>query len=339
MSTFIQIQPTEHDDKKTTLIRLDDDFKCTVRVEERNKDPETYQFNFTGLEEGDQLVAGQRGVSDPIEYVRVVKLGTDARCIIGVKAYHLPDEADTVPSAGMYWYPWKTQVDPEPILRAAKGEPEPVQGGNPSAAADPAFEGGATQSWETIYNIATDITNHPIPTGARATVSFQADTRNLYTQLGSVEARRQHLKSNLRKILDDPEYHMWLLGSEYDFINDSNGATNLIGSVQAFVFWLEMMARAISIDSNLNTLQKFNLLNGESELPGSNIIAYHTIRSGYLNHNKNGWTFRRFGSIGAAPNYEYTKPTGMHWRATQDSIITLTNPNVGENWVTYIRSF
>ena len=278
MSTFIQIQPEEHATKKTTLIRLDDDFKCTVRIEERNKTPETPQFNFSGLEEDEQLVAGQRGVADPIEYVRVVKLGTDARCIIGVKAYHLPDEADTVPPVGMYWYPWKTQVDPNELLRSAKGEPEPVASpGTPIAAPDPAFEGGASQTWETIYNIATDTTNHPIPATPRATVSFQAETRRTYELLGidpetgsaytetakATEARRTYLKRKIVDILDSPNFLLIL----HDVYMPGNRVAQDGGQMGCgFLRYLEMMARVISIDNNLNSEQKFNLLNGDLSL-------------------------------------------------------------------------
>ena len=95
MATFIEVRPVVSDNadlnRVTTFARIDnDDFYGTVRVELDDKDnPGTrlrrdYQFNFNGLEDGDQIrneiSRSPTDFTEVIEYVRVSKLENQERC-------------------------------------------------------------------------------------------------------------------------------------------------------------------------------------------------------------------------------------------------------------------
>ena len=82
MSTFVEIRPIESPDTKTTAIRLDEDFKLTVRTEKGGSHTDR-QYNFSGLLEG-QHVAETNDVAS----VRISKSGTDERAIVAVSTYH-----------------------------------------------------------------------------------------------------------------------------------------------------------------------------------------------------------------------------------------------------------
>ena len=331
MPTFLEVRPTVHASIKTTAVRLDDDFKVTIRQEEPRKNPTHIQRNYTGLQEGAQISGDD--VETPVEYVRVSKLDDDSRCIIAVDVYHAADEADTVPAAGLYWYNTKTH---SPFGQVA----EPGK----QVAPDPAYPGSATQTFpQEIFNIssATELRDHPIPTGNTVAVSFTS--QRLYTRLGSLAERREHIKQNLRNYIEDPALVLWAMGS---ISGPASGAFNAVlnmRQIQSFSWWIEMMTRAISIDDNLNSERKFNLLDGESTLQPELLMPRI---SGFLDgtapytSNRSAWNFRRFGTVEATAPFGYTAPltSATSWVATADTLITLTGMNVGTHWLTYLRS-
>ena len=353
MSTFYDIRPETHATKKTTFVRLDnDDFFGTVRVEDVDKDnPGTnlktdYQFNFSGIDTNEVIRSGRliQNFGDIIEYVEVVKKGQNEVVNIGLKFFYPENQPHLALPAGYYWYNPKTHYDPSPILRAAKSESTVTDTDTPKTQADdPEFPGGSQFNGVTngiiIYS-EYDNTLGAIPTAvttARTTKSYRA-ADNLFTQLANTDNRRTHIKANLLNILQHPEFEMWLGSSVSDTINDNAALLAFAQRRQGFLFWLEMMAQAVSIDSNLNTLQKFNLLNGESEIPGSDLASKLNNTAEELGDDRSLWTFHRLGTMGAAPNYKHSKPTGNTYPATEDTTITLSGANVGDSWVTYIRS-
>jgi len=344
LPSFIEIRPTVHNTIRTTAIRLDDDFEVTIRQEEPRKNPTHIQRNYFGLEEGSQISGDD--VETPVEYVRVTKLDDDARCVIAVNVYHAADEADTVPAAGMYWYNTKTHSPFGQVADPGK-----------MVAPDPAFPGSATQTFPmTIFNIssATELRDHPLPVGNTVAVSFTA--QRLYARLGNLEARRAHLKSSLRAIMDHPDFAIWMANSEaHADITDTSdsgiGSTlqnivNLIARPQSFVIWLQMMANVISLNANLNSERKFNLLVGELELGGRDVIAnaqsasFGTaqIARSDVRNNVAAWSFHKFGDVSVGSPWTYTKPSAAMWPATTDTTIILTGAALGDNWIGWVRS-
>ena len=378
MSTFIEAIQVEHATKKTTAVRLDEDKRATFRIEETGKADDDIQVNFTGLEEGEQLVTGERGVADPVAFVRVSKLGTDARCVIGVNLYHRPDEADTVPAPGLYWYNPSTHYDPEEVLRAAKGETTAGK----TAAPDPRFE-GVSQAWTTIYNIS----GSTLPVATVAPVSFTPETRSLYERLGidpdtgvayvnasdATEARRNYLKLLLRENhIDHADQLAWLNGYKFKLtagVPNSNNL-NLNGFYRLGIYyhlWLESLAIAISIDANLEDTttptatvgeKKFNLLAGDISLPGYewlSSVSAAAIGSGLTEPNSRNkraidrttWRFVRMGSVTSASPYTYSKRSidddtwgwaGSTYTYESDIVLTPSEIPSDTDWRDWIRS-
>ena len=316
MATFVEIRPVEHATKKTTFIRIDDDLRVTTRIEEQGKSTDDTAWNFTGVNEGDYLTAAEAG-GDPIAYVNVTKLGTDARAVISVNAYYAADEADTVPNAGIYWYPWKTQVDREALFRASKGEEDPKEG-VPALAPD--ISEGQVQTFPiTILNITNTATAGALPGSNTAAVSFTQ--ASLYTRLGSTEARRNYLKRLLLDThIDNPDFARWRAG--YRITTTSQNWTNWNLMPRYYLAWQELMARVISNNANLEDTsnpttvgeRKFNLLVGELSLPGYEILSY-TLWATFTYmmptadiSDKSAWKFVRMGSVGTVSPYTYVKP-------------------------------
>ena len=341
MSTFVEVRPTVHETLTTTMVRLDDDFRVTIREESPDKDsPSTIvvtdiQRNYSGMEDGDYTTA-----VDPIEFVNVTKLGTDERCVIAVKCYHPENEANLVPPAGIYWWNVETHYNFYGPVDRTK-----------TRAADPTFEGTAQAFPQIIFNNSDLTARGALPVGN--TVATAWVDQRLYARLGSTEARRSHIKNNIRSYIDDPSFSLYVAGVGGLFITDAS--TNMARSrrLQSFLLMLEMVAMAISVDVNLNTEQKFNLLNGmttlERDVVASRIDRMVNGESGQprpLSTDRSAWTFRRLGNVNATSPFTYTEPTavtisglGLTWNVVEDStLINLSGFDVGGDWVNYVRS-
>ena len=180
MSTFVEIRPIESPDTETTWIRLDGDFKLTVRTEKGGSHTDR-QYNFSGLLEG-QHVAETNDVAS----VRISKSGTDERAIVSVSTYHAAGDEGSIPPAGMYWYNWQTT--------------------DLKDAPDPAFQ-QETQVFTTIFNISTA---GALPVGNSVASTVPA---RLYGQLGTTAARREYLKAKLLATIDSRDVAFWLAGN------------------------------------------------------------------------------------------------------------------------------
>ena len=345
MSTAIEVRPEVEVDengnptgKETTFVRLDDDFRATIRIEVPDKDsPSTilksdYQVDFTGLPDGEQIEATQvhTAVRAPIAYVRLPdKIGTDSRCIIAVRCFHRENEAHRVPASGIYWYNPQTQYAFGAPAEAGKTE-----------AANPLFEGTAQTFPTTIFS-TTDVTARGALPAATATrpVSFTAQT--LYARLGNLAARRAYLKSKIRENLEHPNLPLWLAGNTlnlrlFQIVEDLTGdaqtltiENELPRRVQAFSYWLEMLARAVSIDANLDTAAKFDKLDTACGYSGGDIIGKTALDNfGPRLAGSSDRTSWNFLTLNAS------------WAATRDNTITLSPvpAAVTEDWMAWVRA-
>ena len=121
---------------------------------------------------------------------------------------------------------------------------------------------------------------------------------------------------------------------------------NLIARPQSFVIWLQMMANVISLDANLNSERKFNLLDGELGLDGYDIISkaqsatFGTaqIANAQNRNNVPGWMYHKFGDVATGTPWKYTAPSAAAWPATGDTTIVLTGAALGDTWLDWVRS-
>ena len=368
MSTFIEIYPVESHTKRTTIIRLDDDFKLSIREERAGTDQSVplvrdIRQNYSGLEEGQEVTG-----TDPVRFVRVSKLGRDARCVITVNTYYLRDEESTIPRAGLYWYNTGTHYDPESIFFTAKGETTTNRRAAPNSdftkntdrmQQSQQFDYTKVNSVSTIFNISRaagfPITANSVP------VSFTLP--NVYTQLGTglssdnaTKNRRNYLKGKLQTILEHPDRIIRLMNAAENIdttisLENTNqkiltAIGNSIARPRSFVIWLEMWANIISNSANYDSLQKFNLMNGELGLSLYDLVekptnpAYGTGQIQAGTTVRSNWSIHVFGTLGAAPDYEYMPPTATTWdeSSTNASILAMPSTTVGRNWEDYIRS-
>ena len=322
MSTFVEIIPTQHATIQVTGIRIDEDFHVTVRTETGGVATDN-RFNFTGLLEG-QAFDG----TSPIGQVRASKIGTQARVVIQVYAYYAPDKEDSVPVSGLYWYNTKNQYRFGGPFEVGKTE-----------AADPAFN--TPQSLPvTIFNQSSLAA---WSSGNSANTSVPS---SLYGQLGNLTARRNYLKGRILRNINHPTLPMWIAGGGISAKDDTDVSELLVHvqRLQAIPYWLEMLTGAISVDANLATEQKFNLLEGEAGLSVLEVLqktgttfAHNIDGSG----NRDTFTFRSLGSVASSSPWKYTAPSGGTW-ADSDASSTISmsgsQAGAGIDWVSWLRS-
>ena len=336
MSTFIEVRPEENADTKTTYARIDDDLKITTRTE-KGASHNDYQFNYTGVDVGIDITT-----SEPVEYVRVTKIGNDVRATIGLKCYYLPGEANTVPAAGTYWYNPATHYNPE--LPAEMGK---------TAAANPTFE-GTTQTFPTIiFNTATD--DSTIATTNTATAPT---IPRLYARLGSLEARRAYLKNKLRAIVESKEilFDLWVKGETWpttsSVVVQGNSIINFFRRSQFYVRWYKLIALTLSLDSSLDTERKFNLLNAQlDQNPHLLRLNFSIITAANINNPLNtsvidNWQFWGFGTVASSEPWAWSNPNAPNFEiANLTSIITFAagslssrlSANNGSDWLNWLR--
>ncbi len=337
MSTFVDIRPIAHLTKRTTIVRIDEDFKVSVKENARD-----LHYNFTGLDVDNGQQLDGANVTDPIVYVRGIKEGTDSRLIIGVNCYYEEDN-QTIPNAGLYYYSTKDHFDFEEILQQMKGESTDGK----TKAPDPMFTNPVQQFPTQIFNIAPGGTTLSANT-ANPPAIITAASQRLYGRLENTENRRQHLKLLLRNNhIDNTDVAIESVNFLYGLgTSTNNPAANreyLLGQ-QGYRAWLEMMANVLSIDANLNTEQKFNLLAGELSIPLLS-IAEHGLDPGLRNRvtnnsgNRAAWRFSRWGSVGATDPWTYTPPSvNTGYNRSVDTLITLTGAALANTWITWVRS-
>lgn len=101
MLTFVESRPEEHPTKRTTFVRLDDECKITIGVEDGTAPRVDTHYNFSGL-----VTQYNVPPSEPnIQAVYTVEREETQMCRIAVRMYHGADvPAENRPLAGFYDY-------------------------------------------------------------------------------------------------------------------------------------------------------------------------------------------------------------------------------------------
>ena len=333
MSSYIEMEPVASATKLTPYVRIDNDFGITVVINE-NGTLTTHYYNLQGIP--DEFNYKPNPPDDVLVEARIAKEGADESIVFRVNMF-FDDNDDSledwqVPHAWIYSEP----IDKDNYL---PGElPETVSQSFPVV----------------IWNQLTPQQTAPGANTASATVFERT-----YANLETLDRRRDYLKEKLRIHVESPMLRFVMAGSTLNPIVHTTteivqpGTSNVNITVvkelarrqQGFSFWLETLARAISVDSNLQTEQKFNLLNGELGLSIGNVFKNMPLSlNGDIadQHPRSGWDFRRFGSVASSTPWAYTAPTGQtSWSTTHESTIDIGSsvPDaVTDDWVLWLRS-
>ena len=337
MSTFVDLRAIPHATKRTTILRIDGDFMISVLENARN-----LHYNFTGLDVDNGQQLDGANVTDPIVYVRGIKEGTDSRLIIGVNCYYEEDNQN-IPNSGLYYYSTKDHFDFEEILQIQKGESTDGK----TKAPDPMFTNPVQQFPTQIYNVAPQGTTLSANTATPLAI-ITAPSQRLYGRLGNLTARRNHLKNLLRGHLDHPDRAIWNAVNSAAWANTDTSLqpaqqlrvfTPLLKRPASNIIFLELMANLIARDINLNTEQKFNLLNGNLSLNAHDlffepegIYGTDTIRG--TASSSASYSVRVFGAIGSSSPWTYTR---SDWISRANSLLE-RGGSLGNTWTQWVRS-
>ena len=367
MATFVEFNPQSGTDNPsnlvTRLVRLDNDFKLTLGIDTAGTMAYHY-FSFSGIPDEYNYVPSQAEITanaalSNIDFVQLVKDGTDESVTIRVKMFwNASDqtlEAHEKPQAWTYGQLInKDNYQPGTLLDTLTQD----------------FSGNKTVTiWNTLAQGVTPPTN---PDTATAPTVF---SNRLFTRLGDVNTRRDHLKNKIQGIIEDPMLPFIMSGSsrppivaQTDNINISIRinipAADPFGGfdqtypytqtitqqlehprrLQAFSFWLEMLTRAVSVDTNLQSESIFNLLDGDTGLDPSDFFGYINANLGALIYNnspRTGWNFQALGTVSSVSPFTYTKPTRPTWSGTHQPAVHIGSrvPSaVTDNWLSWLRS-
>ena len=336
MSSYIEMEPVAHATKTTPYVRIDNDFGITVVIND-NGTLTTHYYNLQGIP--DEFNYRPNPPDDVLVEARIAKEGTEESIVFRVNMF-FNDNDDTledweIPHAWIY----NSAVDKDNYLPAEL-----------PATVDQVFP-------IVIWNQLTSQQTAPAANTVSAT-TFDST----YTNLGNVTERRKYLKDKLRGKTDDPMLPFLAMGSSLNPIVqktttirlDSSPAGDSFSVIedkeharrqQGFTYRLEMLARAISINSNLETESKFNLLQGEIELNSGHVIGRMpaSLAGDIANqHPRSGWTFHRLGSVASLSPWKYTAPTSQtSWPSTADTTIDIGSgapSQVTEDWLAWVRS-
>ena len=330
MATAIEMNPIEHATKVTDFVRIDDDMSCTLRVSDDGT-PSSFFYNFSGIPEG-EVYTPPSPISDNIAFVRVTKDGANTSVTIQVKMYYAAGSTGAnLPRAWIYGQAF-TNPDTADTVKMTFTEDD----------LDPS---NLVQSFPLVIWNPSQLKDAAVPAANTATSDYTV--QRLYTRLGTLEARREHIKNNLLTYLNDPNFTLLIGGAFLRPGADAGIVIDNIQKSQSFIFWMELMTRAISIDSNFDSEMKFNLLNGDTTLPiievSSKMINFFDGQNPKIGADRSAWTFRRLGTVSSQSPFTYTKPVGgsgqlNEWSSTHDLTCTLTGADVGDSWLKYLRS-
>ena len=339
MSTFIEISPESSTNKITEYIRIDNDFQLTLGVSVDGTLAYHY-FNFTGIP--DDFTYRPDPADDNLEFAQLVKDGDAESLTIRIKVfYNAADdtlEQHQIPRAWTYGRP----IDKDHYL--------------PGELLDTLSQDFPVIIWNTLEDGATQPVAHTANPATTLTFGRQ------FARLGTVAERRTYLKRKLLARVEDPMLPFIMAGTSTNPIvqstttltrGESSSAPINFSVVdmkeharrqQGFAYRLEMLARAVSIDSNLEDEAKFNLLDGEVSLENSDVFMrlQPSLNGDIANQApRTGWRFRRFGSVAASAPFAYTAPTDpTMWATTHDTSIDIGSgaaQGVATNWILWIR--
>ena len=329
MSTFIEISPESSTNKITQYVRIDNDFQLTLGVNTAGTLAYHY-FNFQGIP--DDYTYRPDPADESLEFAQLVKDGDAESLTIRIKMFYNASD-DT--------------LEPHEIPRAwTYGRPIDKDHYQPGELLDSLSQDFPVIIWNTLADGATQPVAHTANPATAPTFERQ------YARLGTVAERRNYLKRELRRVVEDPMLPFIMAGSSVGAIREKSmagGGTAIDDREQArrrqgFAFRLEMLTRAVSVNSNLGTEAKFNLLDGEIGLDSGNVFGRMALT---LNNDigaqtqRSNWSFRRFGSVAASSPFAYTAPTHpTAWPSTADTTIDIGSnvpSEVTENWIQWLR--
>lgn len=314
MASFIEFTPVAHATKVTRLVRIDNDFKVTVSVDDDGTLSHHY-FNFTGIP--DEFTYRPDPPDANLLEARLAKDGTDEDLVTRINMFY--NATDNALEAWQIPQPW---IYGEPITKDAY-----LPGKLPEL---------VSQSFPlVIWNTLKDTQTAP---GANTASALTFERR--YTQLATVAERRAYLKSALHTKIFHPAMPLWLMGA------------GEVAHQQAFSHWLEMLVRAIALDANLQTEARFNLLDGDIGLDCYE-LAYKINNTGITSTGaplesttRSNWTqYVRLGSVATRSPYAYTPPSGASWTGSSTGVAGLTlsglpsrlTENNGRGWIDWLQ--
>lgn len=321
MSTIIHVVPVAHATKRTTGIAIENDGVLRTRVEAPIGTAVDKRFNFatdtatsTAYGEGTSAVIN----NEPVVLVAAEKIGTTARFIIQVTEFYAATLlGDDAPQERYLWYDYKVKAEDAPDSTV-------TQTASPSSPLWVLWSSGGTPA---------------APTVAFNVVAQNTKLASEYTRLATLAARRETLKLALQADVFNPALPVWLVDNSED-------------ERSAFIRRFEMLTRALSIDANLNTEAKFNLLAGEIGLDAYTVamrISSSIVSGGGVGSlhgaDRGGWQFFRLGSLGTGPAFPYSPPSTTNYIAYTSDVAGITlsgvpaavSANDGRGWLDWLR--
>lgn len=316
MSTIIKAVPKPHATKRTTGVWILDDGRIGTRVEDPVGTKTDKEFNFSSYAEG----SFEQIDNEPVVSVSSQKLGTDARFIITVdEFYNSGLEGDAVPKQRYLWYEYNIDEKDAPADNAP-------QSATPSTPIYVIWSSGGTPASPTL----------PIATTTQ-TVTLQRQ----WAKLGSLDNRRQYLRRLVVDQIEHPNYPQWATFNTVAFGGDALDEVVDLQKIAMLSYFPEMLARAISVDANLNTEAKFNLLEGMANLNLGELVANinnaMVVAISNRTRDSERWSFYRIGNVGSAAPFAYTRGDWTH--VDHSTTITMTgSSSIGTDWQAWLRS-
>ena len=332
MSSFVLIDPVPHASWVTRAVRLDGDFTLSVAVDKGGTVSYSY-YNLQGIP--DDYTYKPSPADENLEEAVISKDGTNESVVFRIKMYYNASDETLedyqIPRAWTYG----VTIDKDNYL--------------PGTLLDSISQTFPVTIWNTLKT-----GQNPPSTNTASAVSFDSQ----YTRLGSIERRREYLKEKMRNTVFDPMIGPITGFTSFRPIGEISvsappppGNINLDNDwprrIQSFWTWLEMLTRAISIDSNLTSEQKFVLLDGEIGLSLWDIferLDRDLCRQIRGSASRDGWNFRKFGSVSQANSQSpwiYTAPVQASlWSTTIETNIDIGSSATATqyNWKNWLRS-
>ena len=339
MSTFVEFSPETSSNKITRFVRLDNDFKLTVGVDTSGTVSYSY-FNLTNIPSEHNHIPSPP--DDILEFAQLVKDGTDESLTIRIKMFYNGSD-DT--------------LEPYQIPRAwTYGNPITATNYEPGVLLDNLTQNFSGGNGIVIWNtLGKDVTP---PTVASNTATAPSFLRK-YAYLGSLAERRDYLKGLILQQIEHPNMNQWLAEGLFGALDSGTSELDNRRHIQTLSYYPEMLTRAISIDSNLDNEQKFNLLEGMAKLSLGDIISQNNTtnnatidlvkkisssngsgQTAAITTDRDSWTFIFIGDVHASSPHEYMRSS---WDlSTTSSVVTITmvgsTTTITTTWQDWLRS-
>lgn len=317
MSSYVEMEPVAHATKTTPYVRIDNDFGITVVIND-NGTLTTHYYNLQGIP--DEFNYFPSPADDVLIEARIAKEGTDESIVFRVNMFY-DDNDDTledwqIPHAWIY----SAVIDKDNYL-----------------------PGTLPDSVNQVFPIVlwNQLTPQQTAPGANTVSATIFDRR--YALFGSLAKRRNEIKRLILAQLRHPNYPQWLAGGTLSPRDDTdvNLLLTHVQSLQNLSYYPEMLTRAISVDANLNSERKFNLLHGMASLNLGELISNSTTRllpHSLVNNSdsRNNWAFQRIGAAAATSPFAYTR---TDWTYAADTSIVMTgSASIGDDWQAWLQT-